>query len=68
MTNVSNVKTIQVIKEFEQNTNYGVDISEQVSQCLSILRKGEKFTINDFINKHLNEFTTKEASKVPIRV
>jgi hypothetical protein len=59
----SNVKTIQVIKEFDQNTDYGVSISDQVSQCLSILRKGEKFTVNDFVNKHLNEFTTKETSK-----
>ena len=57
------MKTIQVIKEFDPNTDYGINISDQVSQCLSTLKKGEEFTINDFVNNHLNEFTTKKTSK-----
>jgi hypothetical protein len=59
----SNVKTIQVIKEFEPSVDYGIKISDQVSQCLSALKKGEEFTINDFVNKHFNEFTTRKVSK-----
>ena len=57
------MRTIQIIKEFDPNADYGVHIPDQISQCLSVLRKGEEFIINDFINKHLNEFTTKETSK-----
>ncbi|GKS67209.1 hypothetical protein YTPLAS73_07560 [Nitrosarchaeum sp.] len=57
------MKTILVIKEFDDKANYGMKIPEQVSQCLSILKKGEQFTINDFINKHLNEFTIKNTNK-----
>ncbi|MCH7559999.1 MAG: hypothetical protein IIC67_01285 [Thaumarchaeota archaeon] len=57
------MRTIQIIKEFDPNADYGVHIPDQISQCLSVLRKGEEFIINDFINKHLNEFTTKKTSK-----
>ncbi len=63
MSYSSNVKTIQVIKEFDPFDGNCGQIPEQVIRCLSILKKGERFTINDFVNKHLNEFTTKETSK-----
>lgn len=62
MTNSSNVKTIRVIKELDPFSGSG-GMSEQVKQCLSVLRKGEEFTINDFVNKHLNEFTITATSK-----
>lgn len=55
------MKTVLVIKEFDPFSGSGM--SEQVVRCLSVLKKGEKFTINDFVNKHLNEFTTKETPK-----
>jgi len=59
----TNVRTIKVIKVFDPFAGYGVHIPDQISKCLAVLRKGEEFTINDFVNKHLNEFTTKETSK-----
>lgn len=54
---------IQVIKEFDPNADYGIHIAPQISQCLSILKKGQQFTVNDFVNKHINEFTVKPTTK-----
>ncbi len=55
------MKTVRVIKEFD--SFLGSEIPENVRRCLSVLRKDEEFTINDFVNKHLNEFTQKDASR-----
>lgn len=56
------MKTVQIIKEFDPNTDYNIHIKPQISKILKILKKDQQFVINDFVNEHLNEFTEKKTT------
>lgn len=61
------LKVYEVLKEFDLKKDYGLDIRRQYGDCLSVMKKGDKFNSKDFIQEHLNEFTqrrhTIEANK-----
>lgn len=53
------MKKVQVIDTFDGTKDYGINIPPQSAKCLSVLKKGEQFITNDFVNNHLNEFSDK---------
>ena len=57
------MKEIQIVDTFDSTKDYGIHISPQSVKCLSVLKKGEKFIINDFVRSHLNEFTDKVTTE-----
>jgi hypothetical protein len=59
----TNMKKVQIVDTFDHSKNYGIHISPQSAKCLSVLKKGEKFVVNDFVRNHLNEFTDKVAAE-----
>ena len=51
-----------VIEEFDSQKDYGFPIREQYAKCLSVLKKGQKINLKEFIKQHFNEFTRKPRS------
>lgn len=57
------VQTFYLVKEeFDPNKDYGIEIRKQFGKCLSVLRRGERVNLNEFVQSHLNKFTSKEQS------
>ncbi len=50
-------KTFEVISEFDPKKKYGVSIENREAKVLSVLKKGDKTSQKEFIDKHLDEFS-----------
>jgi len=50
-------KTFEVISEFNPKKKYGVSIENREAKVLSVLKKGDKTSQKEFIDKHLDEFS-----------
>lgn len=48
---------LDVVEEFDPARNYELKIRPQYVRCLSILKKGDRINLKEFIESHLNEFT-----------
>ncbi len=57
------VQTFYLVKEeFDPDKDYGIEIRKQFGKCLSVLKKGERINLNEFVQSHLNQFTSMEQS------
>jgi len=50
-------KTFEVVTEFNPKKKYGVSIENREAKVLSVLKKGDKTSQKEFIDKHLDEFS-----------
>ena len=54
------LKVYQVLKKFDSNKDYGLDIRPQYARCLAVMKKGERIDSKTFAKEHNNEFTQRK--------